>query len=73
MKKYTTTETLGKKFLKVTGENIGRNQATFGGNVGIEEIKLNGDKPSTANYSSKALISYLKRKWKRILLKYQTH
>ncbi|THA20727.1 hypothetical protein E5361_09635, partial [Histophilus somni] len=62
LKKYTTTETLGKEFLKVTGENIGKNQATFGENVGIAEIAL--EKEETEGTSelvqAKALVDYLK-------------
>ncbi|TEW26947.1 hypothetical protein E2R48_10120, partial [Histophilus somni] len=68
--KYTTTETLDKDFLKVTGENIGdtedkkkQSRKTFGGNVGIAEIKLDStDKSDTELVQAKALIGYLKGK-----------
>ncbi|OZN25541.1 hypothetical protein CFY87_02775 [Actinobacillus seminis] len=61
LKKYTSTATLDKNFLKVDGSNIGGNQSKFGENVGISKINLeNGKKSTTELVQAKAVIDYLK-------------
>ncbi|TFI32322.1 hypothetical protein E4M08_09325, partial [Histophilus somni] len=68
LQEYTSTATLGKDFLKVTGENIGNDETSkaegrkkFGGNVGIAEIKLGDtEKSSTELVQADAVIKYLK-------------
>ncbi|WP_075321703.1 YadA-like family protein [Histophilus somni] len=68
LKKYTTTATLGTEFLKVSGENIGKDdetkkqgRKTFGGNVGISKISLDSTaKSSTELVQAQAVIDYLK-------------
>ncbi|WP_249961558.1 YadA-like family protein [Histophilus somni] len=66
LEKYTKTtdlvDKLGTAYLKVDGSNIGEasNKKTFGGNVGIAEIKLDGEKSSTELVQADAVIKYLK-------------
>ncbi|WP_143432688.1 hypothetical protein, partial [Histophilus somni] len=69
LKKYTTTADLDKGYLKVDGSNIGEDEEkkkqgrkTFGSNVGIAEIKLDGEKSSTELVQADAVIKYLKGK-----------
>ncbi|OZN25118.1 hypothetical protein CFY87_05250 [Actinobacillus seminis] len=60
MKKYTSTETLDKDFLKVDGSNIDDKKSEFGKNVGIDKINLSNPKSSTELVQAKAVIDYLK-------------
>ncbi|WP_143432851.1 hypothetical protein, partial [Histophilus somni] len=66
LEKYTKTtdlvDKLGTAYLKVDGSNIGEasNKKTFGSNVGIAEIKLDGEKSSTELVQADAVIKYLK-------------
>ncbi|MFY1026752.1 hypothetical protein ACE4RU_03210, partial [Actinobacillus seminis] len=60
MKKYTSTATLDKDFLKVDGSNIDDKKSEFGKNVGIDKINLSNPKSSTELVQAKAVIDYLK-------------
>ncbi|ACA32034.1 hypothetical protein BTV20_09625 [Histophilus somni] len=62
LEKYTKTADLGNAYLKIDGSNIGdaSNKKTFGGHVGIAEIKLDGEKSSTELVQADAVIKYLK-------------